>query len=120
MNRQQCFLHHLNNVYAILNWRFRKGQSDVMLAKLLDTQQLGRYQKLVGEGVTDETIFNKFYPEKLESKNKVLITIEQLSKEQLTHLINTHLGKPLASMSRMSIEDLRSLFLEIEGLASAH
>ena len=120
MQARQCFLRNRNNVYAILNWRVRKDESDVMLAKLLDTQQLGRYQNLVKEGFTDETIFNKFYPEKIESKNTVLITIEQLSKEQLTHLINTRLGKSLTSMNRMSTEDLRSLFLDIEGLASTH
>jgi hypothetical protein len=120
MKAQQCFLHHRNNVYAVLNWRVRKNEFDVMLLDPLDTQEFGRYQKLMKEGFTDESIFKKFYPEKIAPKKKILIKIELLSKEQLTHLINIRLGSTLTSMIRMSTEDLRSLFLEIEELASTH
>jgi len=118
MQTQECFVHHRNNVYVILNWQVRKDEFDVMLLDPLDTQQLVWYQELVKDGYTDDSIYKKLYPEALLQEKKVLVNIELLSKEQLVHLINSRLGKTLTSLIRVSSDDLKSLFLGIEVLAS--
>ncbi len=110
MDSNQCFLRFQNNVYAFLNWRLREKPFDVMVLHPLDTRQLVTYQKLLKQGRTDESIFNTFFPPVDKPKKRVLIDVDLLTKEQLVHLICTITRESLPSLSRMSTEDLKTLF----------
>jgi len=100
-----------NQVYANLNWHLRTREDDVMLLEPLDTQDMGKYSKLTKEGLSDNEIYTKLYPRvEHKPKEKVLIDIDLLTKEQLIHLISIRLNASLPTLIYMSTEDLKTLY----------
>ena len=106
-----CFMNFHNQVYANLNWHLRTKVDDVMLLEPLDTQDMGKYSKLSKQGVSDNEIYKKLYPRvEHRPKEKVLIDIDLLTKEQLIHLISLKLNASLPTLIYMSTKDLMTLF----------
>jgi len=91
-----CFMNFHNQVYANLNWHLRTKVDDVMILEPLDTQDMGKYSKLTKQGLSDNEIYKKLYPRvEHRPKEKVLIDIDLLTKEQLIHLISLKLNASL-------------------------
>ena len=106
-----CFMNFHNQVYANLNWHLRTKVDDVMLLEPLDTQDMGKYSKLSKQGLSDNEIYQKLYPRvEHRPKEKVLIDIDLLTKEQLIHLISLKLNASLPTLIYMSTKDLMTLF----------
>ena len=106
-----CFMNFHNQVYANLNWHLRTKVDDVMLLEPLDTQDMGKYSKLSKQGLSDKKIFKELYPRvEYKPREKVLIDIDLLTKEQLIHLISIRLNASLPTLIYMSTEDLKTLF----------
>ena len=106
-----CFMNFHNQVYANLNWHLRTKVDDVMLLEPLDTQDMGKYSKLSKQGLSDNEIYKKLYPRvEHRPKEKVLIDIDLLTKEQLIHLISLKLNASLPTLIYMSTKDLMTLF----------
>ena len=106
-----CFMNFHNQVYANLNWHLRTKVDDVMLLEPLDTQDMGKYSKLSKQGVSDNEIYKKLYPRvEHRPKEKVLIDIDLLTKEQLIHLISLKLNASLPTLIYMSTKDLKTLY----------
>ena len=111
MTMNPCFMNFHNQVYANLNWHLRTKVDDVMLLEPLDTQDMGKYSKLSKQGLSDNEIYKKLYPRvEHRPKEKVLIDIDLLTKEQLIHLISLKLNASLPTLIYMSTEDLKTLF----------
>lgn len=111
MMNNECFLSSENQVFAIQNWYLRKDEFDVMILDPLDTQAMGTYSKLCGKGFSSQEIFKKLYPGvPHKPKEKVLVDIDILTKEQLIHLISIRLNVSLPTFMYMSTEDLKSLY----------
>ena len=106
-----CFMNFHNQVYANLNWHLRTKVDDVMILEPLDTQDMGKYSKLTKQGLSDNEIYKKLYPRvEHRPKEKVLIDIDLLTKEQLIHLISLKLNASLPTLIYMSTKDLMTLF----------
>jgi hypothetical protein len=106
-----CFMNYDNHVYAIQNWYLRKSEFDVVILNPLDTQDMGKYSKLSKQGLSEKQIYKKLYPSvEHKPKEKVLIDIDLLTKDQLIHLVNTKLNASLPTLMYMSTEDLKTLF----------
>ena len=111
MTLNPCFMNFHNQVYANLNWHLRTKVDDVMLLEPLDTQDMGKYSKLSKQGLSDNEIYQKLYPRvEHRPKEKVLIDIDLLTKEQLIHLISLKLNASLPTLIYMSTKDLMTLF----------
>ena len=111
MINNACFMKYQNQVYAVQNWYLRKNEFDVMLLEPLDTQDMGPYSKLSKQGLSDKKIFKELYPRvEYKPREKVLIDIDLLTKEQLIHLISIRLNASLPTLIYMSTEDLKTLF----------
>ena len=111
MMMNPCFMNFHNQVYANLNWHLRTKVDDVMLLEPLDTQDMGKYSKLSKQGLSDNEIYKKLYPRvEHRPKEKVLIDIDLLTKEQLIHLISLKLNASLPTLIYMSTKDLMTLF----------
>ena len=107
----KCFLNYGDQVYAIQNWQARTSDFDVMVLDPLDTQNLGKYSNLSKQGLSEKQIYKKLFPiVKYKPKEKVLIDIDLLTKEQFIHLIGTRLNVSLPTLTYMSTEDLKTLF----------
>ena len=110
MMMNPCFMNFHNQVYANLNWHLRTKVDDVMLLEPLDTQDMGKYSKLSKQGLSDNEIYKKLYPRvEHRPKEKVLIDIDLLTKEQLIHLISIRLNASLPTLIYMSTKDLMTL-----------
>ena len=111
MMMNPCFMNFNNQVYANLNWHLRTKVDDVMILEPLDTQDMGKYSKLTKQGLSDNEIYMKLYPRvDHKPKEKVLIDIDLLTKEQLIHLISIRLNASLPTLIYMSTKDLKTLF----------
>ena len=111
MKNNDCFLNYDNHVYAIQNWHLRKSVFDVVILDPLDTQDMGKYSKLSKQGLSDTQIYKKLYPSvEYKPKEKVLIDIDLLTKDQLIHLVSSKLNTSLPTLMYMSTEDLKTLF----------
>jgi hypothetical protein len=109
-----CFMKFNNQLYAIQNWYLRKNEFDVVLLDPLDTQEMGTHLKLSKQGLSEEHIYNALYPKvSTKPKEKVLIDIDLLTKEQLIHLICVGLNTSLPTLMYMSTDDLQKLYLVI-------
>ncbi len=63
------------------------------------------------KGLSEKQIYKKLYPSvEHKPKEKVLIDIDLLTKDQLIHLVNTKLNASLPTLMYMSTEDLKILF----------
>ena len=111
MMMNPCFMNFHNQVYANLNWHLRTKVDDVMILEPLDTQDMGKYSKLTKQGLSDNEIYKELYPRvDHKPKEKVLIDIDLLTKEQLIHLISIRLNASLPTLIYMSTEDLKTLY----------
>jgi len=111
MMNDQCFIASDDQVFAIMNWYLRKDEFDVMILDPLDTQDIATYTRLCGQGITSKEIYKDLYPDvEYKPKEKVLIDVDLLTKDQLTQLISTILGKNLPTLMYMSTEDLLTLY----------
>ena len=111
MMMNPCFISFHNQVYANLNWHLRTKVDDVMILEPLDTQDLGKYSKLSKQGLSDKKIFKKLFPRvDYKPKEKVLIDVDLLTKEQLIHLISINLDASLPTLIYISTEDLKTLY----------
>ena len=111
MTMNPFFINFHNQVYANLNWHLRTKVDDVMLLEPLDTQDMGKYSKLSKQGLSDNEIYKKLYPRvEHRPKEKVLIDIDLLTKEQLIHLISLKLNASLPTLIYMSTKDLKTLY----------
>ena len=111
MTMNPFFINFQNQVYANLNWHLRTKVDDVMLLEPLDTQDMGKYSKLSKQGLSDNEIYKKLYPRvEHRPKEKVLIDIDLLTKEQLIHLISLKLNASLPTLIYMSTKDLKTLY----------
>ena len=111
MMNDQCFIASDDQVFAIMNWYLRKDEFDVMILDPLDTQDIATYTRLCGQGITSKEIYKKLYPDvEYKPKEKALIDVDLLTKDQLTQLINTILGKKLPTLMYMSTKDLLALY----------
>ena len=108
-------------VYAILNHKYRKGPDDVVVAMRLRAQELEVYNQLRGAGKTDSVIFRRLFPGTLEGKadahsHRIPVSIRELNKRQLVHLILEELKVNLPSLPRLSIRDLRRLLVAVRAM----
>ena len=111
MTMNPFFINFHNQVYANRNWHLRTKVDDVILLEPLDTQDMGKYSKLSKQGLSDNEIYKKLYPRvEHRPKEKVLIDIDLLTKEQLIHLISLKLNASLPTLIYMSTKDLKTLY----------
>jgi hypothetical protein len=111
MTMNPFFINFHNKVYANRNWHLRTKVDDVILLEPLDTQDMGKYSKLSKQGLSDNEIYKKLYPRvEHRPKEKVLIDIDLLTKEQLIHLISLKLNASLPTLIYMSTKDLKTLY----------
>ncbi len=111
MTMNPFFINFHNQVYANRNWHLRTKIDDVILLEPLDTQDMGKYSKLSKQGLSDNEIYKKLYPRvEHRPKEKVLIDIDLLTKEQLIHLISLKLNASLPTLIYMSTKDLKTLY----------
>ena len=111
MMNDQCFIASDDQVFAIMNWYLRKDEFDVMILDPLDTQDIATYTRLCGQGITSKEIYKTLYPDvEYKPKEKILIDVDLLTKDQLTQLISTILEKNLPTLMYMSTEDLLTLY----------
>jgi hypothetical protein len=112
MRPDQCFAKLDGKIKAILNWRLRQKEDDIVIAEELNTKEFNLYNEFKKSGKNDISIFNDLFPQKVESK-QVLIEIDKLTKKQLIHLIINKMKISLPSLKNMSTEDLRALFVKL-------
>ena len=119
----KIFFKSSGKVKAILNWQTMKNGDALLLSDTLDTEHLNLYEGFKELGKDDQFIFEKFFSPKktkkllLASKKvdtlEVTIEIEQLTKSQLTYLIEREIKAALPTLKKMSKEDLVTLFLKL-------
>ena len=106
-----CFLEFDNQVYAIQNWYLRKNEFDVILLDPLDTQEMGKHSELSKQGIPEEQIFGVLYPKvQSEPRQKVLVDIDFLTKDQLIQLICGELNLSMPSLIYLPTDDLQKLY----------
>lgn len=123
MTTNKIFFKSGGKVKAILNWQTMKNGDALLLSDTLDTEHMNLYEGFKELGKDDQFIFEKFFsPQKtkkllLASKKvdtlEVTIEIEQLTKSQLTYLIEREIKAALPTLKKMSKEDLVTLFLKL-------
>jgi hypothetical protein len=112
MRTNQCFEKINGKIKAVLNWRVRQKEDDIVIAEDLNTKEFKRYKELKETGKDDTLIFAELFPQNVCS-GQVLVEIDKLTKKQLLCLILTRIKISLPSLKNMSAEDLRSLFMRL-------
>jgi hypothetical protein len=92
---------------AIRNWRHRHGIEDALIAEPLSRAETRHYEKCKDAGASDEEIFDDLFLE--AHGERVAIPIYELTKSQLVKLLGQQLGCELATLGRMSRDDLIEL-----------
>ena len=113
MQIKQCFARINGKLQAILNWRVRHKESDIVIAEELNSKEINLYKELKKSGKSDTQIFNQLFPPKVESHKQVLIEIDKLTKKQLVYLIINKLNTSLPSLKNMTLEDLKELYIKL-------
>jgi len=101
-------------MFAILNWRIRDNEFDVIVLQPLTEHELKTYEALAEQGKSEYNIFYELFPPSDTPQKQVLIDFSLLTKEQLVSLINFNLNISLPSLKRMKKEDLQRLYLSLE------
>jgi hypothetical protein len=114
MTSIQCFTRHQDQMYAILNWRIRASEFDVIVLQPLTEHELQAYEALAELGKSEYHIFYELFPPSGTPQKQVLIDFSLLTKDQLVSLINLYLNISLPSLRRMKKEDLQKLYLSLE------
>ncbi len=102
---------HDGRLLAIRNWRHRNQSEDAVIAVPLTTDEFDHYHKRKDDGASDEEIFNDLFHE--PNGERVAIPITDLNKAQIVKLLNSALQTELATLSRMSRDDLLELLRRI-------
>jgi hypothetical protein len=119
--RNKRFMEINNRLYAIQNWYLRQKADDIVLLDPLDTQELGKHSELSKQGLSEALIFNALYPRVVtKPKEKVLIDIDLLTKEQLIRLICVELNTSLPTLMYMSTDDLQKLYLGVSAKSGSY
>ncbi len=92
---------------AIRNWRHLHHRDDAIIAVPLTENELRTYRRGKRDGASDEEIFDQLFP--VPTVERVAIPISDLSKTQLTRLLEQVLEEPLPTLDRMSRTDLAAL-----------
>ncbi|MDJ0655232.1 MAG: hypothetical protein QNJ40_13805 [Xanthomonadales bacterium] len=92
---------------AIRNWRHMHHRDDAMIAVPLTERELRTYRRGKREGASDEEIFDRLFPD--PTVERVAVSIGDLSKTQLTRLLEQMLDQPMPTLGRMSRTDLAAL-----------
>ena len=110
-----------NKIFVILNYRQRQSNNDAMVSIPLNSHERQVYKEFKKEGKSDSAIYRSLFFNKIPSTaraagQKVNIEIGELGKKQLVYLITRNLKTTFRSLARMTIADLRKMFIIIKEL----
>ena len=107
-----------DKVYAIMNWKSRRNSRDVAIVKYLSPEETDAYKRHQKQGMSQTAIFGKLFPttnRPAKGKTQIVeIDIQELSKRQISRLIETRLNETLPSLEKMNRSDLEKLLVKIQ------
>lgn len=112
MKRNQIFTRNIDGrCLAIQNWRNRERSDDALIAVPLSDDQRDAYRRWKKKGWSDEQIFANMFPD--PELDRVALPMVELTKTQLVNLTSQILGREMASLERLSRDDLVQLLQAI-------